>query len=150
MTSEVEVQPTFEVQADGAPRLVLGWRPASRRLTAARVPLRDDVFDALREIPQDALARLEASTARPYEPAADLEEGEEHFLVPISEVPFRPAAQPKTSRARSSAPPESGDEDQLTEHRNEVEQALPEVADLMAVVSGVDGLVGIDAGRLAE
>lgn len=66
------------------PRLVVGRRPRARRLEAERVDLHEDTFPVLREIAEAALAALETTTPRLYEPYAELEVGEEHFELGVA------------------------------------------------------------------
>jgi hypothetical protein len=69
-----------------------GRRPG--RLAGGRVPLRDDGFESLKDVARDMLARFASSRARAYQPTAKLEQGEEHFVVPMGELPVPPGHRP--------------------------------------------------------
>lgn len=69
------------------PRLVVGHRPRPKHLEAERVELHEDTFAALREIATSAAELLRSTAARPYQPFAELDPGEEHF-----ELELRPAS----------------------------------------------------------
>jgi len=71
------------VRLAGEPRLVVGRRPRPRELDGVRVDLHEDTFNDLRSITQYAISTLFETVARPYEPFAELEEGEEHFEITI-------------------------------------------------------------------
>src|SRR6266536_1830881 len=97
-----EIAASFEIDVEKAPRLILGWRPSIRRLAGGRVRLRDDVYRSLKQVSEEALVRLASSRARPYQPTAELEEGEEHFVIPIGELPAPPRRRRRRSRAVGS------------------------------------------------
>jgi hypothetical protein len=88
-----------------------------------------------------------------YEPTAELEEGEEHFVISISELPSPgPPARgsvrtepPGTAAAVEEEPAESNDAASAT-----LRAALPDVADLVDITRRADSLDPIDAGQLAE
>jgi hypothetical protein len=157
MANKTEGSPAdaFAVDFEKDPHLVLGWRPMTRRLAAGRVPLRDDVFESLRQVAREALARLGSSRSRSYEPAAELEESEEHFVVPIGDLPppQRPPRRQRSARTETGTANEAGagtDEHPRVEPGSDLGGTLPDVADLVAIVRQVDDLESIDAGRLAE
>jgi hypothetical protein len=75
---------------DPDPRLILGDRPAPRRLAGRRIELRDEVFGDLRAIARRGLNALETSSPRPFEPYAALERREEYFWVSVEGLPLRP------------------------------------------------------------
>src|SRR5215218_3499357 len=149
-----EIAASFEIDVGGDPRLILGWRPAMRRLAGGRVRLRDDVFGSLRQVPEEARIRLASSRARPYQPTAELEEGEEHFLIPIGKLPSPPRRRRRRSQVDGpvSAAAGTGDGDEASPGgaASEESATLPQVADLVALTRQVDDLESIDAGRLAE
>jgi hypothetical protein len=149
-----EIAASFEIDVEGDPRLILGWRPAMRRLAGGRVRLRDDVFGSLKQVPEEARARLASSRARPYQPTAELEEGEEHFLIPIGDLPSPPRRHRRRTRAdgpvSAATGTVDGDEASLGGAASDASATLPQVADLVALTRRVDDLESIDAGRLAE
>ncbi len=148
-----EIAASFEIDVEKDPRLILGWRPSIRRLAGGRVRLRDDVFRSLKQVSEEALVRLASSRARPYQPTAELEEGEEHFVIPIGELPEPPRRRRRRSRAEGSdaeTGTADGDEASLGGAASNACATLPEVADLVALTRQVDDLESLDAGRLAE
>jgi hypothetical protein len=111
---------TFDVDLTGKPRLLLGWRPAAGQVAGARVPLHDDVFQALRQVATTALEQLAKGDRRPYEPNAVIEQGEEHFFIDANDLPKKGSAD------------------------------LPEAADLIQLIEDIDQLDSVEAGRLAS
>lgn len=65
------------------PRLIVGRRPRPKHLEAERVDVHEDAYPVLRDIARGALRDLAATAARPYEPFAELEVGEEHFELDV-------------------------------------------------------------------
>jgi hypothetical protein len=111
------------------------------------------VFDTLRAVPRETLARLSSSRPRPYEPTAELEEREEHFVIPISELP----APPRRRRRIASSDETDSPEARTAEGNGSTNAtpsgpaaALPDVADLIDLTRRVDDLDPIDAGQLAQ
>lgn len=79
-----------EVTFDGTPHLVLARRRGRRDMEAVRVILHEDLHDPLWDLCVNALERVRAGSARPYEPNAELEMGEEYFLLDLDEIPEQP------------------------------------------------------------
>lgn len=73
-----------DIQLAEDPRLLIGSRSRPRHLDAARVELHVDTFQTLRSIASSALATLSSTVGRDYEPFAELEEGEEHFVADVN------------------------------------------------------------------
>ncbi len=75
-----------KVEVVGDPRLLIGRRPRPHQLSGVRIDLHQDTFGVLAEIARTALDGLASSQARPYEPFAALEDGEEHFELRVDQV----------------------------------------------------------------
>ncbi|MGY1603101.1 hypothetical protein [Geodermatophilus sp. SYSU D00815] len=82
-----------QLRTDTDPRLIVGWRAEKGSLAARRVPLDRSVVEDLRAIATDTVQLLASSEARSYEPHAKLEQREEHFTVPITDLPTKPGEQ---------------------------------------------------------
>lgn len=72
-----------DVDLGDDPRLIVGRRNSAGALEGSRVDLHDDTFAVIREIATNALETLTNTVARPYEPFAELEDGEEHFELSL-------------------------------------------------------------------
>ncbi|XVQ86129.1 hypothetical protein ACQP2K_01475 [Microbispora siamensis] len=96
-----------DISFDGTPHLVLGRRRGKRDMQAKRVVLHENVHESLWELCLSAVERARTGSARSYEPNAELEVGEEYFLLNLDEIP----EQADTLRpARARAKQESEDE----------------------------------------
>lgn len=73
-------------QLEGEPRFLVGWRTA-KSFECMRIDVHRDVFGELRDACEPALAILREATARPYEPFAELERGEEYFEFALQPGP---------------------------------------------------------------
>lgn len=82
-----------QLRTDTDPRLIVGWRAEEGSLAARRLPLDRSVVEDLRAIAADTMELLAGSEARRYEPHAKLEEREEHFTVPLADLPTKPGEQ---------------------------------------------------------
>ncbi len=133
--------PRVDFEAD--PRLVLGGRPRKGRLGGQRVDVHEDVFADLRSVGETAYQLLAATTARAYDPNATLEVGEQHFLIPISELPKR-ALDKRVDEAiperQASRVPPSGQSGTPTD----------EVSDLIEMIQGVDQLEAASRPQVRE
>ncbi|NIZ93499.1 hypothetical protein [Kineococcus rubinsiae] len=75
-----------DLRWDTAPRLIVGWRDGAS-LAGGRVPLDENVLEDLREIARETLQQLQDSETREYEPNAALDQGEQHFTIPLADLP---------------------------------------------------------------
>ncbi|RVX44903.1 hypothetical protein EDD27_7670 [Nonomuraea polychroma] len=88
-----------DITLDGTPYLVLGRRKGRRDMEARRVVIHEDLHEPLWELSLHALERVRAGNARSYEPNAELELGEEYFLLDLDEIPEQPE---KPSRGKKA------------------------------------------------
>lgn len=65
-----------EIDLQGPPRMLVGWREPRRRLSALRVKLRDDVWNDLAALCQPTVDQLQNYRERPFENFAALDDGE--------------------------------------------------------------------------
>jgi hypothetical protein len=119
------------VDFDSDPRLVVGFRAGPRRLDGHRIDVHMDAFPDLRAVCEDALAELQEAVARPYEPYAEIEVGEEYFWVEVAELPQHPPPRQSLS----------------AEHADE---AYDGTADLVRITRHVDELDAAGPNRLAN
>jgi hypothetical protein len=118
------------IEVGDDPRLVVGHRPRPKHLEAERVELHEDTFAVLREIATGAAEALRSTAARPYQPFAELDAGEEHF-----ELDLRPA--PARTPGRGGAEPDGGGVE-------------PDGAELLHLLRICDDLPTVDARDLTE
>lgn len=124
-----------KVDFAGDPELLVGWR-RGERLHAGTVPLHDDVVPTLRSVCEGTVKAIQKRTTRPYEPSAELEEGEEIFKISFTELPA-----PSPRRRAHHQLKKAVEEGLLDE--------LPNAADLVALLE-LSAHEQIEAGRLAE
>ena len=129
----VEERARYPSLSEEDPQLLVGWRPSRRRLTAQRVPLQQSTFAELRGIGTEALERLASTEGRPYEPEAELDEGE-HFVLPVGDLPGPEHAQ----RAEDAV------------SRRESADDVEDVADLLQLIDDTQELDALDATTLAR
>jgi hypothetical protein len=77
-----------DVDLSGTPRLLLGRRPASKRIEVHRVEIHQDLFPALREIAGSALAELEQREPKAYSAFGSMT-SDDYFDVDVTEIPRR-------------------------------------------------------------
>lgn len=120
----------------GDPHLVLGKRSGRSKMEAVDVPLHSDIHDAFRNVCSRAIERVCASTARPYEPTAEIERSEEYFVLRIDELPKRPPIK-RPANAK-------GEEAQNSEENPD------RTASLVSTLRSTSRLQSIDAHRPPE
>ncbi|MBT2232305.1 hypothetical protein [Nonomuraea sp. NEAU-A123] len=98
-----------DITLDGTPYLVLGRRKGRRDMEAKKIIIHEALHEPLWELSLNALERVRASSPRPYEPNAELERGEEYFLLDLDEIPEQPEKPSK--RKKSDLPEEDHNED---------------------------------------
>lgn len=98
-----------EVTFNGTPHLVLGRRRGRRDMEAVRVVLHEDLHESLWELCVNALGRTQTGRVRSYEPNAELELGEEYFLLDLDEIPEQPQSSSSTRGASQAI--EDGNQD---------------------------------------
>lgn len=114
----------------GEPTFLVGWRKG-KRLLAGKVPVHEDVFDDLRSVCEKAQSLIARYDERAYEPEAQLEKGEQYFVIPSTDLPVPPSgrhAHPQLSKKTQR----DGEEDV------EPEDELEAVADIVALVGSSD------------
>lgn len=122
----------------GEPTFLVGWRKG-KRLLAGKVPVHEDVFDDLRGVCEKAQSLIARYDKRVYEPEAQLEKGEQYFVIPTSDLPSPPSgrhAHPQLSKEAQSDGEEPEDE-------------LEAVSDIVALV-GSSELEEIPATSLKD
>lgn len=99
MTPETSATTRQGPGIEGDPQLILGKRQGSREIEAVVVDLHQNLFTDLRSICARFLQRLTNTAPRGYEPNAEIDRDNEHFVLDIDEVPEQP---PASSRRRST------------------------------------------------
>jgi len=122
-------QPDFDTD----PRLLIGYQAAgSRRPRGGRVRLHEDTFAELAAFCAPALERLDSMAPRRWEPTAELESGEEYFVVDVRGLPNREPPLRQRSQPDDSPPNDDG------------------TADLVGLVRNVDEMPELAAGSIRE
>ncbi len=83
-----------DMNLDGDPILVVGRRPAPKKLEGFVVDLQVDTFGAMRGIAQATIDEITHCEPVEWHPNAGIEEGEEYFSVNVEDLP----SPPRTSR----------------------------------------------------
>lgn len=112
------------------PRLVTGRRSSSKYLSGWRFELQTDVYPDLAEICRPLVAFLETKPSRAYQPFAEIEQGEEYLTLDIDDLPKHPVRKQRRTEAEIVPAPED------------------DVADLVAIVRGADGLDSLDRTQI--
>jgi hypothetical protein len=98
---------------DGDPILVVGRRPAARKLEGFVVDLQVNTFDAMRDIAQATIAQVTHCEPVEWHPEAGIEEGEQYFSVNVGDLPSptRPSRRPhedsESAELSTEMPPDS-------------------------------------------
>jgi hypothetical protein len=87
---------------DGDPILVVGRRPAPKKLEGFVVDLRMDTFGVMRGIAQATIDEITGSEPVEWHPDAGIEEGEEYFSVNAADLPSPPVSSRKARRDSQS------------------------------------------------
>ncbi len=69
----------------GDPHIVLGRRVGDG-IAAARIDVHEDLHNQIREVCRNAIGRVSSTARRVYEPSAELEAGEEHFVLTVQQL----------------------------------------------------------------
>jgi hypothetical protein len=104
MCSEADLrtpQSWTDVNLDRDPILVVGRRPAPKRLEGFVVDLRQDTFGVMRGIAQATIDEITRREPAEWHPNAGIEEGEEYFSVNVADLPS-PASSRRTRRGSQS------------------------------------------------
>lgn len=75
-----------DVNVDGDPRFVLGWRGGTKKIKAQRVDVGEDLFDELRSIARSALDAIEEREAKPYAPFGAITK-DDYFDIDVTDLP---------------------------------------------------------------
>lgn len=100
-----------DIDVDGDPVLVVGWRPKPRRLQAAAVAVGIEAFSTMRELARETLAALTARVREEWHPDAHVEPGEEYLALDVTDLPSTPS-RPEPTDSEGREPP---DDPQLAE-----------------------------------
>ena len=126
-----------DIQLGGDPHLILGRRQGKREIDAVLVDLHRNLFAEVREICERTLARLGETGPRAYEPNAEVERDEHHFVLGLDTLPEQPAP----ARRRSGQQREA----QVSDEENPDRTAA-----LVKALRSPGGLAPVDAAHLSD
>lgn len=127
------------VALTGEPVLVIGWRKTNT-LVGATVDLTDTTFATFIEVAETALERLGRQERRPWEPDAELEEGEQFFAISTADLPA--LTPPRRSRRQRPETEDRAVPDQTGD------PALSQLAALPRLLFRPGTLTTLDASQL--